>query len=517
MPTPVTRLFAELFPQVAVGWARGADRYGLPPNHGTFGAVNCWFYYSPGHAEARRRRSPRPRRPRRRSPPGAGAATWRTGTRCCDQPRWPRAAPCSPRTSTACRTRSWPTTSSGRSSTSSCMGPQHFAAVHGAAAAGALAAGGRAAGTSTRASWSRRWPGRPRRPRPRSACSIASPTGCARPGRTSSTTSTRCGRSAATRPRALDELSRTTGGGSSTTTSSSPRSPSARPRSCRRSGPRWRVVGPRRRPTGAALDRLRERVPEADRDAFDELVADARAAYGANDDNTTVLFALPLGPRASRGARGRPAAGGAGPRRRARPRPRRRARRARGAPRRGGGPSRRRAGRSTRPARIRARAVVPPPVLGDAVAHRWLRRRSGRTPSRWSRCSTRSGRSPGARGRRPVACRGHGRRPRRARAGGRRHRSHRRAPAHRARRRARGRHHHGVVQHDLPAVAAVAVQHGGLMSHAAVLARELGLTGADRRPRPARPGARRRSGGGRPDRRHHHGGQRASHLRATPA
>ena len=51
MPTPVTRLFAELFPQVAVGWARGADRYGLPPNHGTFGAVNCWFYYSPGTPE----------------------------------------------------------------------------------------------------------------------------------------------------------------------------------------------------------------------------------------------------------------------------------------------------------------------------------------------------------------------------------------------------------------------------------------------------------------------------------
>ncbi len=48
MPTPVTRLFAELFRQVAVGWARGADRYGLPPNHGTFGAVNCWFYYSQG-------------------------------------------------------------------------------------------------------------------------------------------------------------------------------------------------------------------------------------------------------------------------------------------------------------------------------------------------------------------------------------------------------------------------------------------------------------------------------------
>ncbi|MEQ1787494.1 MAG: hypothetical protein ABL966_10600, partial [Acidimicrobiales bacterium] len=50
MPTPVTRLFAELFVQVAVGWAQGADRYGLPPNHGRFASVNCWFFYSPGVA-----------------------------------------------------------------------------------------------------------------------------------------------------------------------------------------------------------------------------------------------------------------------------------------------------------------------------------------------------------------------------------------------------------------------------------------------------------------------------------
>ena len=52
MPTPVTRLFAELFPQVAIGWSWGAERYGLPPNHGTFGAVNCWFFYSPGRPGA---------------------------------------------------------------------------------------------------------------------------------------------------------------------------------------------------------------------------------------------------------------------------------------------------------------------------------------------------------------------------------------------------------------------------------------------------------------------------------
>jgi len=48
MPEPVTTLFAELFPQVAVGWASGAERYGLPPNHGIFGDSNRWFFYSPG-------------------------------------------------------------------------------------------------------------------------------------------------------------------------------------------------------------------------------------------------------------------------------------------------------------------------------------------------------------------------------------------------------------------------------------------------------------------------------------
>lgn len=48
MPEPVTTLFAELFPQAAVGWASGAERYGLPPNHGIFGDSNRWFFYSPG-------------------------------------------------------------------------------------------------------------------------------------------------------------------------------------------------------------------------------------------------------------------------------------------------------------------------------------------------------------------------------------------------------------------------------------------------------------------------------------
>ena len=49
--------------------------------------------------------------------------------------------------------------------------------------------------------------------------------------------------------------------------------------------------GTRDRPSPAAVQALRDKVPEAERATFDELVQDARDAYGHNDDNTTVLFA----------------------------------------------------------------------------------------------------------------------------------------------------------------------------------------------------------------------------------
>ena len=52
---------------------------------------------------------------------------------------------------------------------------------------------------------------------------------------------------------------------------------------------------PRSRPTDETVAQIRAQVPEDERSRFDELVRDARAAYGANDDNTTVLFAMPLG------------------------------------------------------------------------------------------------------------------------------------------------------------------------------------------------------------------------------
>ncbi len=228
----------------------------------------------------------------------------------------------------------------------------------------------------------------------------------------------------------------------------------------------------RQRPTGAALGPMRERVPEADRDRFDELVADARAAYGANDDNTTVLFALPLGlvRRAALEVGRRLVAQG----RADEPDHVLDAERAElAALLRGGGPSRGElADRAA--ARIRARAVVPPPVIGSPSApvappalgpntvalvamldaYRQVAWRGGDDPSR--AVATVGDRV--VRGRAVVAT----------------------DPTD-----ALMRIEPGDVLVVLtttasyntifPAVAAVAVQHGGLMSHAAVLARELGL------------------------------------------
>ena len=47
-PVPVSGLFAELFPPSTVGWVTGAKRYGLPITSPRFAAVNGWLYYSSG-------------------------------------------------------------------------------------------------------------------------------------------------------------------------------------------------------------------------------------------------------------------------------------------------------------------------------------------------------------------------------------------------------------------------------------------------------------------------------------
>lgn len=46
-PRPVSRLFAVLFPPTTLGWQTGALRYGLPEREPRWGAVNSWLYYSP--------------------------------------------------------------------------------------------------------------------------------------------------------------------------------------------------------------------------------------------------------------------------------------------------------------------------------------------------------------------------------------------------------------------------------------------------------------------------------------
>jgi pyruvate,water dikinase len=51
----------------------------------------------------------------------------------------------------------------------------------------------------------------------------------------------------------------------------------------------------RRRPEPGRLDELRAQVPVAEHERFDELAGEAVATYGYNEDNTAVYFALPMG------------------------------------------------------------------------------------------------------------------------------------------------------------------------------------------------------------------------------
>jgi rifampicin phosphotransferase len=46
-PYPVGRMFSTLFPRATAGWKRGGARYGLPTGEATWGAVNGWIYYGP--------------------------------------------------------------------------------------------------------------------------------------------------------------------------------------------------------------------------------------------------------------------------------------------------------------------------------------------------------------------------------------------------------------------------------------------------------------------------------------
>ena len=45
LPEPVSTLGGELLEILASGWRTGTDRYGLPPNTGTFAESNRWWFY----------------------------------------------------------------------------------------------------------------------------------------------------------------------------------------------------------------------------------------------------------------------------------------------------------------------------------------------------------------------------------------------------------------------------------------------------------------------------------------
>jgi len=46
-PHAVSRMFSSLFPAVTIGWKHGAARYGLPTGEAQWAAVNGWIYYGP--------------------------------------------------------------------------------------------------------------------------------------------------------------------------------------------------------------------------------------------------------------------------------------------------------------------------------------------------------------------------------------------------------------------------------------------------------------------------------------
>jgi pyruvate,water dikinase len=45
-PAPVSRLFAALFPPSAIGWLTSARRFGLPEGEARWASINSWMYYS---------------------------------------------------------------------------------------------------------------------------------------------------------------------------------------------------------------------------------------------------------------------------------------------------------------------------------------------------------------------------------------------------------------------------------------------------------------------------------------
>ncbi len=293
LPGPVSTLFAELFPQVAVGWERGTQRYGLPPNRGRFGPVGRFLYFSVG--------SPVPDDPEaleRTAAETLATERWRDDLR-----RWSEGT----RPVVVAASRALLAEDLGALDASTLAAhvdravahflrwaPEHFAlmAVHGCAG-GALVEAARGWGLDTAALYE------------------------ALAGSAASTASVEalferiaaglrdagvhdvvdleqvCGVGGDVAD-ALEELTvdvgwRTFGTDTTPTLAERPEAILA--------SIRLALAGPgvRSRPDPGRLTTLRRDVPVAERDRFDDLAAVAQSAYGFNDDNTVVLFSVPLG------------------------------------------------------------------------------------------------------------------------------------------------------------------------------------------------------------------------------
>ena len=294
MPTPMSGLMAELLPLAGRGWRLGTDRYGLPPNSGTFGVVNCWGYYTPGQRGA----------VDLEALAATAAETLATRRWRLDLARWrDEVRPAVTAVSRGLLSEDLSALDDAALAEHvqatidhfAAQGPEHFAAMpRGAAALGALLQAAESWGLDRRAVLE--------------ALAGSSPAsasaerqyeriaGALRTAGVHAPASLEDIRGAGPEANeALDELLLEHGWrpfGADLVDPTLAERPDAIVAAVRAALAGWSERG---RPDGAALDALAEQVPAGERARFDELVADARAGYGDNDDNTVVLFSLPLG------------------------------------------------------------------------------------------------------------------------------------------------------------------------------------------------------------------------------
>lgn len=292
MPTPGCRLLVELLPHTGTGWGIGAARYGLLPNPAAFGASGCWFFFSPG--------VPQPADVavlEERAADALATTRWRVELR-----RWhEEVRPAVVAENRALLAAPLADLDDGELAAHvqaavdqfTTRAPMHFAAAEGTLAAGALLEAtnawgldGRAvvealAGAASATTSAERLLDR-----------IAAGVRAAGAEPTSLGTVRRVGGDAAS---ALDELLVDYGWRAFHVDLLAPTLAERPAALCTAIRGAMADRAPRRRPDGSALAALREQVPVAERARFDELAADARDAYGHNDDNSTVLFSLPLG------------------------------------------------------------------------------------------------------------------------------------------------------------------------------------------------------------------------------